>query len=411
MRMRAEGNGFHYKPLISDRLLQREMLSASRTPISVIRELARKVIASGYNPINQINNENPGHNKLRFGAKEDVFDWRRALSNLYSYLERLPTLDGFKFSSGHSGYSTIKHIHAYVSGIEQRFVVPKLLEKVRGSAGRVLDLGSGFGNNLPDIRDRFPFATIIEGDISVSALEIASRIYTREPRFTSSSDKRQVVHSIVEHNRRYFHNFAKYHKRIKDVEFKHLDAVQIELPNNSVDVVIMTETIEHIDPKHRSQVFKEIERVLIPGGCFIGTIPNYGRSLLGLIKCRADKETGVQIWNAGHSHYKNRGAEYLIKAINIENEIKDVGFKMALIRGYNYVLALFPEFITPYHLDGSIPQSVRVFMHSHSGFNTIGMTKGFRHALGSFAFIAIKRKKKDIEADPAKPLSEGSPSV
>jgi SAM-dependent methyltransferase len=393
-------------------VVPRETLLSSFSPVNMIKNFVQKIGNSGYNPINQINNNQPGYNKLRFGAKEDVYDWKRALSNLYSYLEFLPKLDGFKFSSGNSGYSIIRHIHAYVSGIEQRFVVPKLLWRVNGSAGRVLDLGSGVGNNLPDIRDRFPFATIVEGDISPSALEIASRVYTKEPKIASSSDKRQIVRNVIEHNKRYFPNFMRHYKKMKDVEFKQLDATCIDLPDNSVDVVVMTETIEHIDPRLRPHVFKEIERVLIPGGFFIATMPNYSRSMLGLIKKRADLETRVPIWNAGHSHYKNRGAEYHVKAIKIEEEVKEAGFKMALVRGYNYLLAFFPTFITPYHLDGSIPQSVRLFMQTHSGYDGIGSTKGFRHGLGSFAFIAIKKKKKKIdEAGSAIHPSEESPSV
>lgn len=59
---------------------------------------------------------------------------------------------------------------------------------------------------------------------------------------------------------------------LSDVKYIKGDISTIDLPDNSVDVVISRAVLEHVlDPK---AVFKEISRILKPGGSFIFLAPN-----------------------------------------------------------------------------------------------------------------------------------------
>lgn len=67
------------------------------------------------------------------------------------------------------------------------------------------------------------------------------------------------------------HAKAKY-RDIPDLEFRHGDAAQIPLPDNSVDVVVSFETIEHHD--RHSEMISEVRRVLRPNGFLVISSPN-----------------------------------------------------------------------------------------------------------------------------------------
>jgi 2-polyprenyl-3-methyl-5-hydroxy-6-metoxy-1,4-benzoquinol methylase len=57
----------------------------------------------------------------------------------------------------------------------------------------------------------------------------------------------------------------------------------LALESESVDIVLLTEVIEHLLPDESSRVVKEIHRVLRPGGMLYLTTPNY-RSLWPLVE-------------------------------------------------------------------------------------------------------------------------------
>ena len=61
---------------------------------------------------------------------------------------------------------------------------------------------------------------------------------------------------------------------MKGVKYIKGDISSIDLPDNSVDVVISRAVLEHI--RHPDPVFKEINRVLKSGGRFIFLVPNLG---------------------------------------------------------------------------------------------------------------------------------------
>jgi ubiquinone/menaquinone biosynthesis C-methylase UbiE len=60
--------------------------------------------------------------------------------------------------------------------------------------------------------------------------------------------------------------------RYRDCEFAQSDATDLCLPDNSVDVVVSFETLEHL--KDQEKFLKECRRVLRPGGIFLCSTPN-----------------------------------------------------------------------------------------------------------------------------------------
>jgi len=66
--------------------------------------------------------------------------------------------------------------------------------------------------------------------------------------------------------------YAKKNYKRNNVEFKILDCEKINLPNNSIDIVISFETIEHI-PNY-IKFIQEVKRVLKQNGTFICSSPN-----------------------------------------------------------------------------------------------------------------------------------------
>lgn len=67
-------------------------------------------------------------------------------------------------------------------------------------------------------------------------------------------------------------NYAKEHYAAQNIEYKQGDAQAIPLPDNSVDIIISFETIEHL-PKPKTFI-KEVKRVLKKDGQFIVSTPN-----------------------------------------------------------------------------------------------------------------------------------------
>ena len=50
-------------------------------------------------------------------------------------------------------------------------------------------------------------------------------------------------------------------------------AQQIPFEAESFDIVVASEVLEHIEPAARVEVLREIKRVLVGNGCFIGSVP------------------------------------------------------------------------------------------------------------------------------------------
>jgi len=66
---------------------------------------------------------------------------------------------------------------------------------------------------------------------------------------------------------------AKKYIQDEQIEFKTGSAIDIALPNESVDSIFSWEVIEHIPEKTEKKMFQEIDRVLKPGGKFYLSTP------------------------------------------------------------------------------------------------------------------------------------------
>jgi glycosyltransferase involved in cell wall biosynthesis/precorrin-6B methylase 2 len=60
----------------------------------------------------------------------------------------------------------------------------------------------------------------------------------------------------------------------KRVEFRLMNAKDLDFPDNSFDLVFLIDVVEHLYPEEAKQAFREIERVLKPGGKLILHTPN-----------------------------------------------------------------------------------------------------------------------------------------
>jgi ubiquinone/menaquinone biosynthesis C-methylase UbiE len=67
-------------------------------------------------------------------------------------------------------------------------------------------------------------------------------------------------------------DFANQNYKLKDLSFQVMDCVKIPIKDNSIDVLVSFETIEHI-PNYLG-FLKEVKRVLKKGGLFICSSPN-----------------------------------------------------------------------------------------------------------------------------------------
>ncbi len=64
-------------------------------------------------------------------------------------------------------------------------------------------------------------------------------------------------------------------KRYPDVRFQEMDIVS-EFPNSTYDIVVSSETIEHLPREHQAEHMRRIASVVRPGGMLVLTTPNRG---------------------------------------------------------------------------------------------------------------------------------------
>ena len=142
----------------------------------------------------------------------------------------------------------LKYSCEYVSDID-----------LRGKA--VLDIGCGFG--------WFEKFCLKEGVTSVKGMEL------------TENDLKTAIANVT-NERASFHPGS---------------AIEIPFADNSFDTVVSWEVIEHIPRKTEDLMFREIKRVLKPGGVFYMSTPY--RSFLSTVMDPA-------WWLVGHRHYREK---------------------------------------------------------------------------------------------------------
>lgn len=110
------------------------------------------------------------------------------------------------------------------------------MEKLKNlSGGRILDVGTGVGELIPCLMEGFKdYSEIIGIDCSERAIEYAKK------RFNA-----------------------------KEINFYKMDADSMLFEDNTFDTVCISNTLHHLKDGTITMVFKEMNRVLKPGGLFI----------------------------------------------------------------------------------------------------------------------------------------------
>ncbi|MFB0565208.1 MAG: methyltransferase domain-containing protein [Candidatus Aminicenantaceae bacterium] len=189
---------------------------------------------------------------------------------------------------------------------------------------KVLDLGSGIGNNLNVLTRHF--YEIVALDISEKALKKSARL----------------------------------HKNSR-TKFVKGDILNLPFTSQSYDVVVCTGTLEHITDLRKG--IREIARVLKRKGYGVFTVPNY-TNLAGYYKWFRDRASGRRDWCPWHTH--EGGFERFMTPGLLKRSLKD-SFTVRETRGVDYSLSWL--FFTPvrrfvgFKTIGKIPFIKRLGMH------------------------------------------------
>lgn len=122
------------------------------------------------------------------------------------------------------------------------------------------------------------------------------------------------------------------------------DAWDSGLPSNSLDAVILNQSLEHISDTHAT--IREIERILKPGGLVLVTVPhamrNHGTPLP--IEQSPLKNLAPNVmshWNVDYWRFTKFGLALLFKNFHIEKIQESNTYLTTIIQIWNYFLASF----------------------------------------------------------------------
>lgn len=190
-----------------------------------------------------------------------------------------------------------KDLVPHTSAPWQQGILVELLDKIKiKKDAAILDAGCGIGNNIKTLKNYG--SNITAFDISEKPLSYARNKY-------------------------------------KDVTFKTSDLHDIQLPNNSFDVVISTEAIEHCHSPQK--VIDELYRVLNKNGYLILSTQNH-LNLTAVIKFFYEKIYNKN-WDAWGTHGHDEGFENYLTSISIKRFAKRSGFKIIKSYGADYLNA------------------------------------------------------------------------
>lgn len=161
---------------------------------------------------------------------------------------------------------------------------------------KVLDFGSGLGNNLKTLKKKF--SQIVAVDVNHKAL-----------------------------------NFSK-DKNGDNISYVLLKNEKLPFQDKTFDLILATEVFEHL-PNHK-EIMREIKRVIKKNGYFIISTPNYF-NLTGIIKKFADRKNKNQMWGPWGGHYG--GLERFTTWSNVQRLLSD--FRIIFSRGADYQKSWF----------------------------------------------------------------------
>jgi ubiquinone/menaquinone biosynthesis C-methylase UbiE len=122
----------------------------------------------------------------------------------------------------------------FIDRASREHALQQIQKYASGDSPTILEIGCSSGFLIKDIYQRFPKANIIGADVVRDAL-------------------------------------LKLADEMPHVPFLRFDLVNCPLPDNSIDIVIMLNVLEHIE--HDEAAIKQVYRILKPGGVLILEVP------------------------------------------------------------------------------------------------------------------------------------------
>lgn len=122
------------------------------------------------------------------------------------------------------------------------------------------------------------------------------------------------------------------------------DAWDSGLPGNSLDAVILNQSLEHISDTQAT--IKEIERILKPGGLVLVTVPqtvrNHGTPLkISEAPVHNFENETLSFWNVDYWRFTKFGLVLLFKNFHIEKLEESNSYLTTIVQLWNYFLASF----------------------------------------------------------------------
>lgn len=158
----------------------------------------------------------------------------------------------------------------------------------------------------------------------------------------------------------------------KNVTLKVLKKEKLPFKNNSFDLIVATEVLEHVADLEKT--VSELKRIIKPGGFILVSVPTY-LNLRGISKKIMEAKLGVGTWEPARSH--PGGFERFLTPGKILNYFKDC--KIITTRGSHYGIAWSPPMIPLY------PDSLSPFFDY-----TLGKFPLFKKFGMNFFFLAKK---------------------
>lgn len=135
--------------------------------------------------------------------------------------------------------------------------------------------------------------------------------------------------------------------KYKNVKLKHGDICNLNFANNSLDIVVASELLEHLKDDFKG--LKEIRRVLRPGGLLLISVPHANYPLLWdpinwflerIFKTHIKKGFFAGIWNQHERLYSQNQLMKLVKKVGFKNIESDILTHICLPFNH-YILNVF----------------------------------------------------------------------